>query len=147
MNEENQMRTFIARSDIFLRERGIKASFQRVKIFDYLQRSKEHPSVSKIFQDLNPLIPSLSRATVYNTINLFVEKSLVIPIQVDGPESRYDLADPMHTHFHCTVCARIFDIDADPPDLPVELEGFRVEKSQVIYSGVCPGCLEESDKA
>ncbi|NNM67439.1 MAG: transcriptional repressor [Spirochaetales bacterium] len=141
------MRTFIARSDVFLRERGIKASFQRVKIFDYLQHSQEHPSVSKIFQDLNPHIPSLSRATVYNTINLFVEKKLVIPIQVEGPESRYDLADPTHTHFHCTVCARIFDLDADPPAAPAELRGFRVEKSQVIYSGVCPECLAKSAKA
>ncbi len=135
------MRTIVTQPEVFLRQKGIKASFQRVRIFDYLQNSQEHPSVSKIFDDLHPHIPSLSRATVYNTINLFLEKHLVIPVPVEGTEARYDLSDPIHAHFYCTKCGQIFDVDTKAFPLPAELKGFEVSETQLLYKGHCPQCV------
>jgi len=132
--------TLVAHSDALLRQKGIKASFQRVSIFEYLHHSKEHPSVSQIFADLHPRIPSLSRATVYNTINLFVDKKIAIPVQVDGAEARYDLAEPHHAHFHCEICQRIFDLPSEDVAVPESLKDFLVRETQVHYRGVCPHC-------
>ena len=134
------MEITLARSDAYLRQRGIKASFQRVSIFEYLNHTKEHPSVSQIFSDLHPTIPSLSRATVYNTINLFVDKKIVIPVQVDGAEARYYLADPKHAHFHCLRCQRIYDIPVEEIGIPEPLKGFDVQEAQLHYKGICPQC-------
>ena len=129
------------RSDAYLRQKGIKASFQRVSIYDYLQNTSAHPSAAKIFSDLHPAIPSLSRATVYNTLNLFIEKKIVIPVQVDGPEARYDLSEPHHAHFHCVGCQTIFDIPVDEVRIPESLKDFKVQEAQLLYKGLCPRCL------
>lgn len=134
------METTVARSDAYLRQKGIKASFQRVSIFEYLRHTTAHPSVSQIFSALHPTIPSLSRATVYNTINLFVEKKIVTPVQVDGAEARYDLADPRHAHFHCLGCQTIYDIPTDEIPVPGPLKDFEVQESHLHYKGLCPHC-------
>ena len=129
-----------ARSDAYLRQRGIKASFQRVSIYEYLQNTTAHPSASKIFADLHPTIPSLSRATVYNTLNLFILKKIAFPVQVDGAEARFDLCEPRHAHFHCVVCQTIYDIPAEDMVLPEALNDFEVQESQLHYKGRCPRC-------
>jgi len=134
------METNVARSDAYLRQKGIKASFQRVSIFDHLRNTTSHPSVSQIFSALHPTIPSLSRATVYNTINLFVEKKIVIPVQVDGAEARYDLCDPRHAHFHCLSCQTIYDIPTDEIPVPDPLKDFEVQEAHLHYKGLCPRC-------
>ena len=134
------METSVTRSDAYLRLKGIKASFQRLSIYDYLRHTTSHPSVSQIFTDLHPTIPSLSRATVYNTINLFVDKKIVIPVQVDGPEARYDLAEPRHAHFHCVSCQKIFDIAIEEIGIPEPLADFEVQEAQLHYKGLCPQC-------
>jgi len=129
-----------AHSDAYLRQKGIKASFQRVSIFDYLQHTTAHPSAGKIFSDLHPAIPSLSRATVYNTLNLFLKKKIVTPVQVDGAETRYDLAEPHHAHFHCKACQMIFDIPSEELKNPEALAGFDVQEAQLHFKGLCPQC-------
>lgn len=134
------MEVMSTRADSYLRQKGIKASFQRVSILDYLRHTTAHPSVSQIFSDLHPKIPSLSRATVYNTINLFVEKKLVIPVHVDGAEARYDLADPGHAHFHCVSCQTIYDLPIEDMPIPPSLEGFEVQESHLHFKGLCPRC-------
>lgn len=134
------METTATRSDAYLRQKGIKASFQRVSIFDYLRHTTSHPSVSQIFAALHPTIPSLSRATVYNTINLFVERKIVTPVQVDGTEARYDLTDPRHAHFHCVGCQTIYDIPIDEIGIPDPLKDFDVHESHLHYKGLCPRC-------
>jgi Fe2+ or Zn2+ uptake regulation protein len=134
------MQSTAAHSDAYLRQKGIKASFQRVSIYEYLQHTTAHPSASTIFGDLHPQIPSLSRATVYNTLNLFLSKKIVIPVQVDGVEARYDLAEPHHAHFHCVACGTIFDIPAQELGVPESLKDFEVQEAQFHYKGRCPRC-------
>lgn len=134
------MRAPIKDPDIYLRKKGIKASFQRVKIFDYLQVTTSHPSVSQIFSALQDQIPSLSRATVYNTINLFVSKKLVIPVHVEGTEARYDLIEPHHAHFHCGHCGVIFDVPLNGVSFSSGLDNFLVQEAQIHFKGLCPDC-------
>ena len=56
-----------------LENKGIRPSVQRVRIFKFLMQSKQHPTVEMIFNALLPEMPSLSRTTVYNTVELFKE--------------------------------------------------------------------------
>ena len=56
----------------YLKKNGIKPSIQRMRIFQYLMDNHTHPTVDDIFQNLSPEMPTLSKTTVYNTLNKFV---------------------------------------------------------------------------
>ena len=58
----------------YLKENGIKPSYQRMKIYEFLLQNRIHPTVDTIYRALNKEIPTLSKTTVYNTLNLFIEK-------------------------------------------------------------------------
>jgi Fe2+ or Zn2+ uptake regulation protein len=139
------MRTLITKIDSFLREKGIKASYQRLRIFDYLQKSKEHPTVSTIYDDLLPEIPSLSRATVYNTLNLFVDKKIAKVLPLEDHESRFDIMAEDHAHFRCDSCGEIFDIPSENIDLRLKnMPEFSVLEKEILIKGTCSRCQSEN---
>ena len=57
-----------------LTRHGIRPSAQRVAIMQYIMTHHTHPTVGEIFDELCPLIPTLSKTTVYNTLRMFSEK-------------------------------------------------------------------------
>ena len=75
-----------------LQKNGITPSHQRVMILKYLVENQCHPSVDQIFNALRDSIPTLSKATVYNTLNLFIEARLVRILDRPGQKSscQYD---------------------------------------------------------
>ncbi|MFP4077856.1 MAG: Fur family transcriptional regulator [Candidatus Izemoplasmataceae bacterium] len=125
-----------------LREHGIRPSFTRVSIYDYLKNHRIHPSAEDIHRALSTEIPTLSRTTVYNTLHLLVQKHLVTTLDLEEDQLRYDLPDHPHAHFKCRICGEVFDIDEMPPVSASEdaLDGFQVEESKIMYYGVCPSC-------
>lgn len=126
--------------DQFLRERGIKASYQRLCILDYLRHHHGHPSAAEIYRDLHDHIPSLSLATVYNTVNLFVEKGLVTEIKAEGDEARYEFPHEPHAHFVCTRCGAIHNVPMASPQACLDLEGYLIKETQILFKGICPDC-------
>lgn len=126
-----------------LKSRGVRPSYQRVRILDYLAGTKEHPSVDAIYGALSPELPTLSRTTVYNTLSLFVAEGLVQPILIDGEELRYDADTRPHGHFRCRACGRVFDFALPSGGLSPELPpGFKPELVQLYCLGLCPACSE-----
>ena len=80
----------IGKVDEYLSSKGIKPSYQRIKVFDYLLNNKTHPTVDNIHQELVGEIPTLSKTTVYNTLKLFQEKGIVLIINIEDNETRFD---------------------------------------------------------
>jgi len=60
-----------------LRQSGLRLTPQRLAIFQLLTNSKQHPTVQMIYDQLRPQYPSLSLATVYNTLDMLVQLGLV----------------------------------------------------------------------
>ena len=56
-------------SDTLL-EKNIRPSHQRIKVMEFLLKNKIHPTVDYIYNELHEEIPTLSKTTVYNTLNL-----------------------------------------------------------------------------
>lgn len=131
----------------FLKLHMIKPSFQRIKIFDFLNHSVSHPSVDDIYQALISEIPTLSKTTIYNTLNIFVENKIVDAITIDNGEMRYDINDEGHGHFKCLVCDKIYDIDLefDMENQP-GLEGFKIDTRKLYFKGTCKFCNEAGSK-
>jgi len=132
-------------NDLFIEElvaKGIRPSYQRVRVLEYLHRKDSHPTVDEIFNALAPEIPSLSRATIYNTLHTFVDAGLARIINIDDNELRYDLTVSDHGHFKCDSCGQITNFSIDLDRISVgELQTFNIKERNVYFRGLCPNCL------
>jgi Fur family transcriptional regulator, peroxide stress response regulator len=125
-----------------LSENNIRPSFQRIKVLEYLLNNQHHPNVDQIFRDLQSSIPTLSKATIYNTLSLFVKAGLVRVLTIEDKETRYDIITETHGHFKCEVCGTIYNFEVNPDLMTTnELEGFKVVDKNVYFKGICSKCL------
>ena len=131
-----------------LLEKGIKPTYQRIKVLEYLNKNKNHPTVDMIYVALYKKVPTLSRTTVYNTLDAFSKNGLVNVLTITGSELRYDSVINPHHHFLCKVCGNIIDIDIECPNArKVEAEGgHRIDEVHGYFKGVCASCLKKQNK-
>src|SRR5699024_1597693 len=107
-------------------------------IYDYLNTSKDHPTVDIIYNDLVNDIPTLSKTTVYNTLNIFMDANIVKAINLDENEKRYDFNVHNHSHFLCEKCNNIYDIPFGNVEfLPEGYENFKITEKQILLKGIC----------
>lgn len=115
-----------------------------MKVFQYLQENKNHPTVDMIYKALCTEIPTLSKTTVYNTLNLFIEKKIANILVIEENETRYDATMNVHGHFKCEKCGKIFDIDVDKRLLDTKnLENFEIKEQHLYFKGICQDCLNK----
>lgn len=123
-------------------ENNIKPSYQRIKILEYLTTKRNHPAVDKIFNDLIKEIPTLSKATVYNTLDLFKKANLVRVVTIEDNQTRYDARVENHGHFKCESCGGIYDFPVNIDNLSIDtLEDFKITEKNIYFKGICPECL------
>ena len=128
-----------------LKSKGIRASFQRIKVLEYLQRSEGHPAVEEIFCALLPDVPSLSKVTIYNTLHTFVEAGLIRVVEIDGAQMRYDIVLDDHGHFLCEACGAIYNFPVNIRRISMEgLNQFKITQKNVYFKGLCPKCVNRS---
>lgn len=128
--------------DIF-KKRNIKSSYSRIRILEYLMVHRTHPTVEEIYSKLVEEIPTLSKTTVYNALNTFVEAGLVRVITIEDNETRYDADTSDHGHFKCDICGKIYDFPVDMDHLQTEgLAKFQVSQRDVFFKGICSSCLD-----
>ena len=128
-----------------LLEKHIKPSYQRIRIMEYLIEQRSHPTVEDIFNEVHKDIPTLSKATVYNTLHLFVDADLVRVITIEGHETRFEICLHDHGHFKCNSCGKIynFGINIDCIAADGDLDGFEINEKNVYFNGTCPRCLKK----
>lgn len=129
-----------------LTEKGIRPSFQRLKVLDYLHKHMVHPTADQIYTALHEEIPSLSKMTVYNTVKVLEEAGLINSLLIDN-ETRYDAHLDDHGHFHCNECGAIVNFEINTCDVPIRgLSNYTITTRDVIFKGVCPSCLKNRNK-
>ena len=126
----------------FFKKFDIKTSVQRLAIYSYLDKYRNHPTVDKIYSDLIAEYPMLSKTTVYNTLKLFTEKGIVQEVIIEDGEMRYDANITLHAHFKCNSCGAVHDIFMDDISeiLKVKDLNFKIEEVQLNYRGLCAIC-------
>ena len=92
---------------------GINPTRQRVEIGYALFSRCAHMSADQVLAAVNCRSPETSRATVYNTLNLFVEHKLIRQVVVDPARIFYDPNMTEHHHFYDVVSGKLTDIDAE----------------------------------
>lgn len=136
----------VADSHQYLRKFSIKPSVQRTAVMDYLLNHRTHPTIDEIYTALSPAMPTLSKTTVYNTLDLFVAKGAVQALVIDEKNARYDVDVSAHAHFICKSCGSVHDIF----NLPAEMfkipqaENFDIHSVEISYTGICHRCQEKN---
>ncbi|WP_128895790.1 Fur family transcriptional regulator [Longirhabdus pacifica] len=129
-----------------LKKIGVRMTPQRHAILTYLLNTRVHPSVDEIYKSMEPKFPSMSIATIYNNLKLFIDADLVRELTYGDGASRYDAVMSDHYHAICTECGKISDFEM-PPQLDAEHKahketGYQIHSHRLEVYGVCPHCSE-----
>ena len=82
-----------------LRHAGAKLTAQRLAVCDWLYGNESHPTAADVYQALSEQFPTMSLATVYNTLSLLAELDLIHEVgSADDGSTRYDPKTAPHAH-------------------------------------------------
>ena len=123
--------------DRLLHRHGIQPSAQRLAVAGYVLATTAHPSADRVFEEVRARIPMISRATVYNTLNLLVRKGLLRQLVHAEGKVVFDPNLEPHHHFIDEGTGTIHDVPWDALDVrKVEaLRGVKVREYQVVLRG------------
>lgn len=131
-----------------LRSIGLKATPQRILIFQELMSRKDHPTAEAIYSAVKQVHPTISFNTVYHTLQALTEKEMIRVIRPVVDAARFDPITDLHGHFMCSQCKQIEDQLMEDPnlkqiDLEVKTSGrYWVVQSQILWVGLCEACRE-----
>ncbi len=118
-----------------LHAHDIKPTPQRVEVATLLFSRPCHMSADQILQKLRAGGSGISKATVYNTLNLFSRHGILREIAVDPDRLVYDSTTAVHHHFYDESNNELFDIDPSEVELarlPRLPEGMHAESVEVL---------------
>jgi Fur family peroxide stress response transcriptional regulator len=131
-----------------LRKKGLKITPQRLTIFKILKDNKSHPCAEEIYLKVRKEFPTISLATVYQTLDTLEHIGGVQVLRCDKKKTRYDGDLSLHHHLVCIKCNKIMDLQCDYSKtlkLPLSLKNqFEVNESKVVFYGICVECRKKS---
>jgi Fur family transcriptional regulator, peroxide stress response regulator len=123
---------------------GLAATHQRQVVYETVVASHGHRSPEQIFAAVRRRIPSVSLATVYNNLRLFVEHGMLREVTPHSPTLRVDGNLSHHHHLVCSRCKEVQDIADDLVDLKRLSrklpKGFDLSQPVVEVFGLCSRC-------
>ena len=124
------------------RDAGLKLTPQRLAILEYLDGNKEHPSAEDVYKAVSKKFPTMSLATVYDTLMTLKQRGLVKELTMDPVKMRFDPQPPPHHPLICVDCRKIVDIHTRfRINLPeMEQEGFEIVGNHIEFYGRCSKC-------
>ncbi|MBB3131947.1 Fur family peroxide stress response transcriptional regulator [Paenibacillus rhizosphaerae] len=130
-----------------LKSTGVRITPQRHAILAYLMESMNHPTADEIYRALEPKFPSMSVATVYNNLKMFMEAGMVHELTYGDNSSRFDANVSDHFHVICEKCGKIEDFMypslKDVEHAAEQSTGFKVKDLRMELYGICSSCKEQ----
>ena len=127
-----------------LEANGQRFTEQRAAVYRYLRDTDRHPSADDVFTAVRGVIPDISLATVYKSLETLVTCGLSSKLTYGDGSARYDGRTDPHPHARCLSCGAVLDlpghVDADALSGVGELPGFAVEGYRLELVGVCGAC-------
>ncbi len=127
---------------------GLAVTHQRQVIYDVLCAIEGHPSPEEVYARVKRRIPSISLATVYKNLHLFIGSGIFQQVSLHHGSMRMETNQTRHHHLLCTRCKTIHDVDPEllglvetPRQLP---GGFLMQRLSVDVLGLCARCQQET---
>jgi len=135
-----------------LKNKGLRATPQRIAIYETLLPRKDHPSVEVLYKEIRNKFPSISLNTVYTALESLWHAGLIQRIDVGNGRVRYDGNPRMHAHVVCTRCLRVDDLPQPSENTMLNLtreaadvSQYRITASTLFFYGHCPECSSTDD--
>ena len=114
---------------------------QREAILDVIRSDKCHHTADEIFSMAKEKLPTISRATVYNTLKYLEGERLIRRITAEDSKDRYDSSYVPHGHAFCKECGEVGDFDF--PGIVGSLEtivGGEIDSYELKVRYLCERC-------
>lgn len=127
-----------------LEANGQRFTEQRAAVYRYLRQTEAHPSADDVFTSVRAVIPDISLATVYKSLETLVSCGLASKLTYGDGSARYDGRTDPHPHARCLSCGAVADLPGHLDGAVLEglgeLPGFSIEGYRVEVVGVCGEC-------
>ena len=127
-----------------------KLTPQREAVYQVIQERDDHPTASDIFEAARRRLPSISYATVYNSLRYLKDAGLVLEINFGDSASRYDRETERHDHAICNDCGKLVDFDlpdtARLMNAAARKSHFQPQSVHLTLRGRCPDCCGSYQK-
>jgi Fe2+ or Zn2+ uptake regulation protein len=120
-----------------LTKHGIQPSAHRVAVAQYVLTTHDHPSADRVWDRVRDRFPMISRATVYNTLNLFVEKGLLRELHLAEDSVVFDPKLERHHHLIDDETGQIHDIAWNKVEIKniKSISNYDINEYQVVMHG------------
>ena len=117
---------------------------QREVVLQVVSEAEHHPTAAEVFEQARKLLPTISYATVYNSLRHLKEAGLILEITFGNAASRYDGETSRHDHAVCTCCGKLVDFDltetVELMRVAARRTRFKPETIHLTLLGLCPDC-------
>ena len=122
---------------------------QRQTVLRVIRESDKHLTANEVFNDARRLLPGISFATVYNSLNYLKNQKLIGEIKFGTDANLYDRKLTRHDHALCNNCGKLVDLELTIPDKLLEEAAsrskFKPETIELTLRGLCPECSERKN--
>jgi Fur family transcriptional regulator, peroxide stress response regulator len=129
-------------------ERQLAVTQQRLVLYRALMEMPEHPNPEQVFERVRAELPSISLATVYKTLHLFLENGIIREVSPHHGSLRIEPNAEPHHHFFCLQCHSLTDLPRNEVDeLPLKESvpaGFHIAQVSMEVRGLCRCCAEST---
>ncbi len=118
---------------------------QREVVLQVIRAAEHHLTANEVFAEAKNLLPTISFATVYNSLRFLKEAGHIAEIQFGfSGANRFDAKTNRHDHAICNRCGKLVDIDLEMPEelikLAAKFSKFKPESLELTLRGLCPEC-------
>ena len=119
---------------------------QRKAVLQVIRQANKHLTANEVFDDARRFLPSISFATVYNSLRYLKNEGLIGEIQFGTDAKLYDRKLTQHDHAICNGCGKLVDLELSIPDKllnkAAERSNFKDATIELTLRGLCPDCSE-----
>lgn len=119
---------------------------QREVVLQVIRDASEHPTANEVFEESKRLLPTISFATVYNSLRYLKDAGHIAEIQFGNGATRFDRKLTRHDHALCVKCGKLVDMELEIPaeliKIASEFSKFKPESIELTLRGLCPECAK-----
>lgn len=121
-----------------------RQTVQRTIIEDEVRTLANHPTADQVYEAVHAQHPSISKATVYRTLNRLSDEGELLKVKINNGADHFDHTAFFHYHVRCLGCGKVDDVMipilAGIEETASAASGYRVVSHTLQFDGYCPAC-------